>query len=66
MRITLTAKQVTQLRRFFDRVQQASENGSPGMLVAQIRWSTAEQRFWMEPGFLDHAHAKLITEKGQP
>lgn len=66
MRIKLTAKQIQELRPFYDRVQAAAVAGSPGMLVAQVRWDPPADRWWMEPGFLDHDHAKLITEKGQP
>jgi hypothetical protein len=64
-RISLTETQVRQLTPFFDRVRSAAAQGSPGMLIAQVRWSTAEQRYWMEPGFLPHEHAALIAGKGQ-
>lgn len=65
MRITLTAKQIRELTPFFDRVQATAALGRPGMLVAQIRWQQRGEKYWMEPGFLDHEHALCITEKGQ-
>lgn len=64
MRITLTDKQIRQLVPFYDRVQATAVSGHPGMLVGQIRRNN-EGDWWMEPGFLNHEHAKLITEKGQ-
>jgi hypothetical protein len=65
VRISLTEGQVRQLAPYFDRVRAAYSKGTPGMLVAQIRWSEAEQRYWMEPGFLEHEDAAKITQKGQ-
>lgn len=65
MRINLTEEQVEQLTPYFDRVRATAAAGSPGMLVAQIRWSQREHKYWMEPGFLEHRDAVLITEKGQ-
>ena len=65
MKISLTETQVRQLAPFFDRVQATAALGKPGMLVAQVRWSYQDQRYWMEPGFLPHEHALLISEKGQ-
>lgn len=65
MKITLTEKQVRQLATFFDRVNATAALGRPGMLVAQIRWSSAEQRHWMEPAFLPNEVAQCIVEKGQ-
>lgn len=65
MKISLTETQVRQLTPFFDRVQATAALGKPGMLVAQVRWSYASGRYWMEPGFLAHEHASLIQEKGQ-
>src|ERR1700753_3551165 len=65
MKITLTKTQIRQLTPFFDRVRATAEIGKPGMLVAQIRWNY-DQKYWMEPGFLPHEHARLIAEKGQP
>ena len=65
VKISLTETQVRQLAPFFDRVQATAALGKPGMLVAQVRWSYQDQRYWMEPGFLPHEHALLISEKGQ-
>jgi hypothetical protein len=65
VRIKLTETQIRQLMPFFDRVRSAAAIGSPGMLVAQIRHSQIYQTYWMKPGFLEHQHAKLISEKGQ-
>ena len=64
MRITLTSKQIRELLPFYDRVLATAVAGNPGMLVAQIR-KNQDGQWWMEPGFLDHEHAKLIEEKGQ-
>lgn len=66
MRIPLTGRQVRELLPYFDRVRAAHAQGSPGMLVAQIRWDVARETYWMEPGFLAHEQAQLITKKGQP
>lgn len=63
--INLTEKQIRELMPYFDRVRAAAALGAPGMLVAQIRWCDAEQKFWMEPAFLDHEDATKITERGQ-
>lgn len=65
MRINLTVKQRQALQPLRDRVKAAAHTGYPGMLVAQICYNQ-EGDCWLEPGFLDHEHAKLITEKGQP
>jgi hypothetical protein len=65
MRISLTETQIRQLMPYFDKVRAAAQTGAPGMLVAQVKYSRSEERYWLEPGFLDHEHAKLITEKGQ-
>lgn len=65
MKIKLTETQIRQLMPFFDRVHASADLGRPGMLVAQIRWSYAEEKYWMEPGFLEHEYAALITQKGQ-
>jgi len=64
MKITLTEKQIRGLVPYYDRVQASAVAGNPGMLVAQIR-RNGDGKWWMEPGFLDHAHALCITEKGQ-
>jgi hypothetical protein len=64
-RIPLTQKQVKRLLPYFDRVRSAASLGQPGMLVAQIRWSSPDQTYWMEPGFLPHEVAQCISEKGQ-
>ena len=65
LRINLTSGQALQLESYLARVNQASALGSPGMLVAQIRWDRIEGKCWMEPAFLPHEHAKLITGKGE-
>lgn len=65
MKIALTETQIRQLVPYFDRVRSAAVLGSPGMLVAQIRWSEAEQKYWMEPAFLEHEDAAKITLKGK-
>jgi hypothetical protein len=40
--------------------------GSPGMLVAQLRAAMdGESGYVMVPAFLEHEHAKLITQKGR-
>lgn len=65
VKISLTETQIRQLTPFFDRVRSTAALGKPGMLVAQVRWSDAEEKFWMEPGFLPHQYARLIEEKGQ-
>lgn len=65
LRINLTSNQAIQLAAYFDRVRTAYVSGSPGMLIAQICWNDAEGKCWMEPAFLAHEHAKLITEKGE-
>lgn len=65
MRIYLTEPQIRQIMPFFDRVQATAQLGNPGMLVAQIRWHKHDGVYWMEPGFLQHEHAKLIAGKGE-
>jgi len=65
MKLLLTEKQIRDLMPFYDRVKCAAIMGEPGMLIAQIRWN-GDGKWWMEPGFLDHEHAKMITQKGQP
>lgn len=65
MRVKLTYRQVEQMRRYFDRVQAAAVAGDPGMLVAQIRLDRRNNEYIMEPAFLEHEHAKVITEKGR-
>lgn len=63
MKVSLTAQQVTQLQPYFDRVRAAAKMGTPGMLVAQLSWY--EGRYWMTPAFLEHAEAKLVTQRGK-
>jgi hypothetical protein len=66
MRIRLHPSQIEALRPFYDRVQAAAQLGRSGMLVAQVRWDNQEGKWWLEPGFLAHEYAQLITEKGEP
>jgi len=63
-RVTLTEKQVRQLRPYYDRVQATAALGAPGMLLGQIRWDQ-DGRWWLDVGFLPHEHAKLVAEKAE-
>jgi hypothetical protein len=64
--IKLTRAQIDALRPYFDRVQATAAMGSPGMLVAQLRAAMdGESGYVMVPAFLEHEHAKLITQKGR-
>ena len=65
MRISLTPYQIRKLLPFYDRVESAAVRAAPGMLLAQIRWDERGGKWWMEPGFLQHEDAKLITGKGE-
>jgi hypothetical protein len=65
MRITLTAKQAQMLRPYFDQVQATAQTGYPGMLVAQLRYDSKSESYWMEPAWLDHGVALRITERGK-
>lgn len=66
VRVRLQPWQTRQLQTYKDRVQAAAQLGSPGMLVAQICWDNADQKWWIEPCFLPHELAKLVTEKATP
>lgn len=63
MKIKLTQDQVQALALYFARVRAAADLGLPGMLVAQLK---EEQNgdYVMIPAFLQHRHARIITEKG--
>jgi hypothetical protein len=65
VRIPLTHKQVDALRPYFDKVRSTRGSGRPGMLVAQLRWSSADGAYWMEPGWLEHEVAALIEQRGR-
>ncbi len=65
MRIPLNTRQRRELQPYIDRVRSAATLGTPGMLVAQIHWSDTEGSCWMTPAFLDHDHARIITEQGR-
>jgi hypothetical protein len=64
VKVRLTANQLRQLGRYFDRVQAAAALGKPGMLVAQLHWDQ-DGKYWMTPAFLEHEVAMLITQKGR-
>lgn len=65
MRIPLTHKQVDALAPYFDKVLMTKHTGRPGMLVAQLRHSTTDGTYWMEPAWLEHDVATLIEEQGR-
>jgi hypothetical protein len=65
MKITLTARQVQRLMPYFDRVRATAVAGSPGMLVAQLRWDDSRGIYTMEPCFIDHAKALPLVEAGR-
>jgi hypothetical protein len=65
MKVMLSNRQVQDLQPYIDRVRSAAKLGSPGMLVAQIRWNDQERTAWIEPAFLPHELAKKITEQGR-
>jgi hypothetical protein len=65
LKLRLTEAQVRALLPYFDRVWATAVTGSPGMLVAQLRHDTHHDVYTMEPAFLPHEFAKLISEKGE-
>ena len=64
MRVRLTRTQLYQLMPYFDRVRATAAAGSPGMLVAQLWFDAHRSEYYLEPAFLDHELAKVITERG--
>ena len=65
MKVRLTQKQVEELAPYFDRVRATASMGTPGMLVAQLRYDPHRDEYTLEPAFLDHDLATIITERGQ-
>lgn len=65
MKIVLTADQVERLAPYFDRVRATGALGTPGMLVAQLRWDASRDIYTMEPCFIDHEKALLMVEVGR-
>jgi len=65
VKIALTPDQIEQLSPYIDRVRAAGALGTPGMLVAQLRYSTHRDTWTMEPAFLDYEHAQTLEHKGR-
>lgn len=65
MKLPLTPEQVTALAPYFDRVRATAALGTPGILVAQLRYNSHRDQHTMEPCFIAHEHALLIAEKGE-
>ena len=65
MKVRLTRLQANQLMPYFDRVRATAAQGSPGMLVAQLRFDATRQEYTLEPAFLDHDKALVLTEHGR-
>jgi len=64
LQVNLSTRQVRDPQAYIDRTRSCAKLGSVGMLVAQIRWDQ-EGRVWLEPAFLEHTHAKILTEHGK-
>lgn len=65
MKILLTPAQIEQLAPYIDRVRAAASLGTPGMLVAQLRYNSHRDTWVMEPGFIDHDKAEPIVHAGR-
>lgn len=65
MRIPLTHRQAQQLAPYFDRVRATAALGTPGMLVAQLRFDARRNLYTMEPCFIDHDKAQPLIKAGR-
>jgi hypothetical protein len=65
VKIPLTPHQIEQLAPYIDRVRAAASKGTPGMLLAQLKYNSHRRQWIMEPGFLDHDKAKPLVKAGR-
>lgn len=64
-RIPLTGRQAERLLPYFDRVRATAALGSPGMLIAQLRYDSQKNIYTMEPCFIDHDKALPLDGTGR-